>query len=425
LAKKSGHFPAIEPLPPDLRYNPSVPGDQATMNDTLELELTGLTYGGNAIGRHEGRAIFVPFGVPGERVRVRITQEKKRFAFADIVDILSPAAERTAPHCAHFQQCGGCQWQHLDYATQLQWKQHIVRDQLARIGGLRDVVVQPTLPSLDPWQYRSHATFQLTPEQRLGFVAVDNRHLIPLAECQIVHPWIAAHIEQQPALPYPARERIRMQIGSEAEGLIFPLKLMEDADEDTGSTPEQRAVTIHIKGKIFRCSAGSFFQVNLPQAERLVEQVLGYLKLRGDERVLDLYAGVGLFSAFLLDAAARVDAIESFGPAVTDAQHNLQAAQERISWHTGRVETLLPHLEGAFDAAVVDPPRAGMESRALDALIDKQPTQIVYVSCDPSTLARDAQRLTQFGYHLREVQPVDMFPQTYHIECVAHFVREL
>jgi 23S rRNA (uracil1939-C5)-methyltransferase len=298
-----------------------------------------------------------------------------------------------------------------------------VRDQLARIGGLQEVEVQATLPSPDPWQYRSHATFQLTAEQRLGFVSVDNRRLITLEECQIVQPWIGAQVAERPTLPYPARERIRMQVGSQAEGLIFPLKLADESDEDTGSSLEQQAVMIRIKDRVFRCSAGSFFQVNLAQAERLVEVVLGYLRLDSHERVLDLYAGVGLFSAFLVQVAAWVEAVESFEPAVTDAQYNLRDYEERITWHTGRVETLLPHLEGVFDAAVIDPPRAGMEARALEALLYKQPAQIVYVSCDPSTLARDAQRLTQGGYTLREVQPVDMFPQTYHIESVAHFVR--
>ena len=180
------------------------------------------------------------------------------------------------------------------------------------------------------------------------------------------------------------------------------------------------AVHYTIKNRTFRCSAGSFFQVNLAQAEKLVDLILERLNLKGHEHILDLYSGVGLFTAFLASQAKQVSAVELFPPAVEDAQVNLDD-YTNIELYVGKIESVLPRLDHNYEAAVVDPPRTGMDTPALDALIDLQPRQIVYVSCDPATLARDAKRLTASGYILRDVQPVDMFPQTYHIECVAHF----
>jgi 23S rRNA (uracil1939-C5)-methyltransferase len=172
--------------------------------------------------------------------------------------------------------------------------------------------------------------------------------------------------------------------------------------------------------RTFRCSSGSFFQVNLPQAAKLVELALERLNLKGNEHVLDLYSGVGLFTAFIAAAAGHVSGVESFAPAVEDAVHNLND-YTNIDLYVDTIEAALPEILVAVDAAVVDPPRAGMDAAALEALVAKQPQQIVYVSCDPATLARDAKRLVAAGYTLRDVQPVDMFPQTYHIESVAHF----
>ena len=153
-----------------------------------ELELTAMTHGGKAIGRHEGRPIFVPFGVPGERVRVRITQDKRSYAFAEVEAVLDPSPERVTPRCPHFGVCGGCHWQHIDYAAQLRFKRDVVVEQMARIGGLRDALVHPTIPSPDPWRYRSHATFHVTDAGRLGFVSTDDHTVIPIEECHIIRP---------------------------------------------------------------------------------------------------------------------------------------------------------------------------------------------------------------------------------------------
>jgi len=216
-------------------------------------------------------------------------------------------------------------------------------------------------------------------------------------------------------------DRIRVQVGSDVGEWLVAVSAREDAPARIVAGVE--AVHYHVKGKSFRVAGGSFFQVNLAQAAVLVEQVMAWLGSVSGGAVLDLYSGVGLFSAFLAERFESVVGVESFAPAVEDARFNL-AGQANVTFEVGSVEAVLGGLKGPFSVAVVDPPRAGMAPAALDALIAQQPTRIAYVSCDPSTLARDAKRLVGAGYTLVQVQPVDMFPQTYHIEAVAWFGKD-
>ena len=420
------------------------------MTDNLiTLELTGMAHGGSAIGRHEGRAIFVPYGIPGEQVRVRIVQDKGRFAIADIIEVVVPSPDRVEAPCPHFGEghCGGCQFQFIDYAKQLTLKEQIVRDQLARLGGLPDVLVHPTLPSPAPYGYRSHATFHVTASGQLGFIKTDHRTVLPIDDCLLLSSTLHSSFETAHNQHFTPGARIRFQAGNDSQAIHFAMgAVIDDVSEPLADKPGHHpnhknnrsntaqsaakisdkpaagAVSYTIKDRTFRCSAGSFFQVNLAQAEKLVELVLERLNLQGNERVLDLYSGVGLFTAFLATHATKVTAVEIFALAVEDARVNL-SDYAKNDFHIGKIEAILPTFTHSYDAAVVDPPRAGMDAPALEALIRIQPRQIVYVSCDPATLARDAKRLTSAGYSLRDVQPVDMFPQTYHIECVAHFMR--
>jgi 23S rRNA (uracil1939-C5)-methyltransferase len=408
-------------------------------SSTFELTLTGMAHGGSAVGRHEGRAIFVPYGIPGERILARITQDKGRFAYAEQVEVLEASPARVVPRCKHFGACGGCHWQHIDYGGQLEFKRQVVADQMRRLGGLPDAAVHPTIPSPDPWAYRSHVTFHVTADGRLGFVGLDDRTVIPIEECHIVRGEVLEplFLDPSPTLPasreggenatrlsewsnkFKPNERVRVQVGTGGE-----LLLAAGTSEEFFSRILAGPGVVHyrINTRVFQVSAGSFFQVNLPQAEMLVKLALERLDLTGSERVLDLYSGVGLFTAFLADAAAHVTAVESFSPAVRDAEINL-AEVDNVDLIEGAVEDVLPELDGMYDAALLDPPRAGMDAKALDALVKIAPAKIVYVSCDPATLARDAKRLFTAGYRLIDVQPVDMFPQTYHIESVAAFVK--
>jgi 23S rRNA (uracil1939-C5)-methyltransferase len=391
------------------------------MNAAIQLQLTAMTYGGSALGRHEGRAVFVPYALPDERITAHITRDKGRFAYAELDEVLEASPARVHPPCPHFGpgQCGGCHWQHADYNAQLIWKQHIVADQLARIGGLPDALVLPTIPSAQIWGYRSHISFHVTAAGRLGFVSTDDRTVLPIEVCHIIRPELADLFASLKDRQFAQAERVRVQVGSDGAEQLAAAQINHQPPRILIGSGQ---VHYTIGGHRFQVSAGSFFQVNLPQTEALVTLVLEKLNLRGGERVLDLYSGVGLFTAFLAQRAAHVTAIESYAPAVHDAQVNLRAF-DQVDLLTGAVEKVLAAQRGPFDAAVVDPPRAGMETRALDALLKHAPQTIVYVSCDPSTLARDAKRLTAHGYRLLDAQPVDMFPQTYHIETVAHFTR--
>ncbi len=410
-------------------------------NEGFELELTQMAHGGSALGRHDGRTIFVPYTIPGETITARITQDKGRFAYAEGVTLLQGSEARVAPRCPHFGpgRCGGCQWQHIDYPAQLEFKRQVVQDQMRRLGGLRDVTVHPTIASPDPWNYRSHVTMHVTEDGRLGYIATDDQHVLPIEECYIIRPELLDLFYSLDLEGIDNLTRVRFQVGSESDNRMIILSTADDEppeiesdlpasvnflfnDNEPLNLIGSSYVTYTIKGHVFRVTAGGFFQVNVPLAEVLIDLVLDRLQLHGDERVLDLFAGVGLFTAFLAERAAMVTSVESYPPAVTDADQNL-AAFENVDLIEGTVEDVLTELEGPFDAAVVDPPRTGIEGRALDALAAHNPKTIVYVSCDPATLARDAKRLVAKGYQLIDVQPVDMFPQTFHIEAVATFRR--
>lgn len=413
----------------------------------IELTITALSHAGEGIGRDAGRAIFVPFALPGETVRVEIVEEKKNFARARLLEVLVPAPERIIPRCPHHFSlekaaqvaCGGCQLQQLDYAAQLKFKQQTVVEQLTRIGGIANPPVRPTLPSPSPFNYRNHVQFALTPEGQLGFRAAGSHQIVPIHECHLLEPALAElfprlHFESRPEL-----ERVTLRAGNEVETLVI-FESDADAPEVELDLPTSVAL-LHtdgttltlagsdyllevVRGRTFKVSAGSFFQVNTSMAEQLVELVLKGLALTGGETVLDLYCGVGLFSAFIAPVAGRVIGIESFAPAVSDAAVNLDEF-ENIEIYEAPVETVLPALETKFDAIVLDPPRSGCAPEVVEALIANGAARIVYVSCDPATLARDAKRLAADGYRLEDAQPLDMFPQTYHIECVAKFVKDL
>ncbi len=404
--------------------------------DTFDLTLTGIAHGGMALGRHEGRVIFVPYAVPGERVRVCIVEDKGRYAHAEVVEVLHASPDRTTPPCPHFGPglCGGCQWQHIAYQRQLDLKREVVRDQLVRIGKFGAPPVHPTLPSPQPWGYRVHATFTVLPEGRLGFYSDDNSRLVPLDTCLILHPALLDLFEALD-LQAPEIERLRLQVGSDPDDRMIVVQTAHDAapeiavdfpvsvnlltqDNEPVNLIGSAHVTYHIRGRTFRVTAGAFFQANPPMAEALVDHVLGLLPLEGSETVLDLYSGVGLFTAFLAERAGLVVSVESYPPAVTDAEVNL-ADVDNVDLVEGNVEDVLEDLSGPVDAVVLDPPRTGVHPKVVKELARLAPPTIVYVSCDPATLARDAQQLARHGYRLVEVQPLDMFPQTYHIEAVA------
>jgi len=408
---------------------------------TFELQLTTITHGGAALGRHEGRAIFVPYTLPGETARVEITEDKGRYAFARPVEVLTPSPDRVEPPCPYFgiDGCGGCQWQHADYEAQLRFKTEIVADQLARIGKIADPIVHPIIPDPTGWTYRNHAQFHPASDGGLGFQAAASSRTIAIDECLILHP-LLSDLYANLDLEIEGLKRLSLRAGTQTGDRMLIFEMNDDlppalesdlpvscvlllSDGVHANLIGFNHVTEIVAGRAYRISAPSFFQVNTPQAGHLVRLVTEYLDLRGNETVLDAYCGVGLFTAHLAQRSALVVGIESSPAAVDDLLENT-AEFDNVDVVEGPVEAALPDLDIPIDAAVVDPPRAGIDRFALDALIEHAPARLVYVSCDPATLARDAKRLVAAGYRLAEVRPVDVFPQTYHTESVALFTRE-
>lgn len=400
-----------------------------------------MAFGGEAIARHEGRAIFVPFAVPGDDAEIEIVEDRGRFARGRLVNLITPAPERIAPRCKYFGACGGCHYQHMPYAQQLETKTQIVRDQLARIGGIADAQVHATIGADDPWHYRNHIQFHVAPDGKLGFMAARTNEVVPVDECHILaRPIETLWRELELELPDLDEVILRASAGTgerlaalclastealevEIDLPVNCVLLLEDGSDVVLSGDDY--FREQLAGRAYRVSAESFFQVNTPQAERLVQMVVERALASGDPAqmtVLDAYCGVGVFALTLAGSVAHVTGIESAPSAVRDALVNTGDATN-VQIVEGAVEDVLPELTERFDVIVLDPPREGCAPEVLDAIAAHDIRRIVYVSCDPSTLARDVKRLGGKGYQLTDVQPLDMFPQTFHIETIAVLER--
>ena len=408
--------------------------------ETFTLQLTAMAHGGAALGRHDGRVIFVPYALAGETVRVEIAEDKGRYAFARLVEVLEGSPDRIPPPCPYFGPtgCGGCQWQHIDYQAQLRLKAGIVADQLTRIGKITDPLVHPTIPDGSGWAYRNHAQFHPAPGGGLGFQIAASSDVVPIGECLILHPMLSdLYAILDPTFDLPTLTRLSLRAGTGTGDRMLVFQTADDlppgleidlpvscvlllSDGIHVNLIGNNHFTEMVADHTYRISAPSFFQVNTGQAAQLVQFVTAYLGLQGNETVLDAYSGVGLFTRPLAKHAELVVSIEAAAVAVDDLLENT-IDQDNVEVIEGSVEMVLSNLDLPFDAAIVDPPRSGVDRFALDALVKHHPDRLVYVSCDPATLARDAKRLTRAGYQLIEVQPVDMFPQTHHVECIALF----
>ncbi len=408
--------------------------------ESITLPLTGVAHGGAAIGRHEGKVLFVPYALPGETVRVEIVEDHRHYAHARLLEVLEPSPDRVPPPCPYFgpDGCGGCHWQHAAYEAQLRMKAQVVADQLARIGGIPAPPVRPTLPDPSGWGYRNQARFHPAPEGGLGFYTGESRTVVPIENCLILHP-LLSDLYDAVDLELPGLRALTLRAGVATGERMLILETEDDeppvleidlpvscvllrSDGALLTLIGSSAFSEAVAGRRYRVSAPSFFQANTHQAGELVRLVLQYLELREGDVVLDGYCGVGLFTAPLAERAGLVIAVESDPYAVEDLLVNTEE-MENVEVVEGPIEAVLPDLEEELNAAVVDPPRTGMTLEALEGLIRLAPPRLVYVSCDPATLARDGRRLTEAGYRLVEAQPVDMFPQTYHIETVSLWQR--
>lgn len=411
------------------------------------------TYG-EGVGTSDGLRVFVDGALPGERVRVRLTLRKKNYARGVVEEWLERSPERSSPPCPYFGKCGGCQLQHLSYEGQLRFKTQRVKECLRRIGGL-ELDVAPCIPSPQQLGYRNKIQLPVK-ERLLGLYSQRSHDLVPIERC-LIHGELGENVFQQLRSYLPPRGLRHVLIRSSEQSKQALLIVVSEGSSQLGSfahkmmgcCPELVGVVENIKrtddnvilgqewqtlagrdwleeefcGLRFRIHAGAFMQVNASQAEALYRHALAQLELTGQERVLDAYCGVGTMTLLAAQNATSVHGIECVAQAIDQAEYNAEInGLSNTSFQVGRVEDLLAELP-KIDSVILNPPRKGCEASVLHALAQQEPGRIVYVSCDPATLARDAKLLCSLGYQVTCAQPFDMFPQSTHVETVLSFQR--
>ncbi len=392
----------------------------------LEIELTGFAAGGKAVGRApDGRVAFVEYAIPGERVLAEVTAEEPSYIEATTVDVREPSELRVEPRCRYFGRCGGCQLQHVAYGEQLRLKTGVVRDQLRRIGRFEDEAIDGVLREMigmaDPWAYRNHMRFTVRRDGDIGFMEHGSHRFLRIDHCEIALP--AANRVLQDAQGRTMQTRaLTVRAGEHSGELLVQPKLRWRPHRRGRTRSGQPHYHELLRGARYRVSSPAFFQVNSRQAERLIELVVARARAVQPRLVADAYSGVGTFAVALAQVVPDVVTIEYSAAAGDDAEVNL-APYDNVRRIVGTVEEQLPMLDPAPDVVVVDPPRAGLDASVIGAIVDSRVRRLVYVSCDPATLARDLRRLADGGLALGEVQPIDMFPHTQHIECISTLDR--
>ncbi len=399
---------------------PAGPRGQSLVGEVLEVEVGPVAHGGFCVARHEGQVVFVRHTLPGELVRAKVTEggSQDRFLRADAVEVLRASADRVAPVCRHAGPggCGGCDWQHVDGAAQRTLKGQVVAEQLRRLAGIeRDVDVVAVPGDSDGLGWRTRVEFAVDAAGRAGLRRHRSHEVVPIVQCPIADPRVLASGVLDTL--WPGVRAVDVVAGSGAGGaggaVVVPVP--------GGEVPVVReCVECDSWTGEFEVSARGFWQVHLGAAAVFVERVLGALDAQPGERVLDLYAGVGLFAVPLADAvgpSGSVLAIEGDATACAHARDNA-AGRDWLKVVVGRVEDRLVGL-GPIDLVVLDPPRTGAGRAVIDAVAAIGPRAVAYVACDPAALARDLGYAREAGYVLGELTAYDAFPMTHHVECIA------
>jgi len=442
-------------------------------NQDYVIDITGMGFEGEGVGRIEDYTVFVQGALLGEKAKVKIVKANKNFGFGKLLEIIEPAANREEPSCGIYKRCGGCQLQHLSYEGQLQFKTQRVKDVISRIGKLENVAIHPTMGMKSPYRYRNKVQLPVginNGEVEIGFYAPRSHEIIPMDSCGIqdevadkvvaltkewikkynIEPYneenssgIIRHIMIRKAFK---TGEVMVVIVTNSEKLPYKnefvdlivnnIKGIKSVIQNVNGKKTnvilgercialwgEATITDYIGKFAFKISPLSFFQVNPIQTEVLYNKALEYADLKGNEVVFDAYCGAGTISLFLSQKAKMVYGVEIVPQAIENAIENAKENKvNNAEFIVGQSEKVIPDLidKGIkADVVVVDPPRKGCEKELLEAMAAMSPERIVYVSCDPGTLARDLGILEELGYRTVEVQPVDMFPQTAHVECVA------
>lgn len=444
-------------------------------NDELTLEITGTASDGSGISRHEGFAVFVPFALPGETVRVHIIKTAKNYAVGKILEVLTPSASRVDPPCPYFGKCGGCSLMHISYADQLELKRRTVTDALERIGGFRGIEVKPVIGMDEPFRYRNKGSFPFgIVDGRVvwGLYSEKSHRLIPVSDCLIensdavraansVSDWAEAnsvsiydettgkgilrHVVSRSLTggvsvcvvtsgKLPAPDDLLARIRAAVPDLKSVVHNVNSGKTNVICGKEYRlifgneTVTETICGSDFSVSAASFLQVNHVQTEKLYSLAVDGLGLKGGENTADIFCGIGTISLLMAKKAGSVAGIEYVPQAIEDAKKNaVRNGIANAEFFCGAAEEILPRLVSdgrSFDCVTLDPPRKGADPKVLSAIAESGARRIAYVSCDPATLARDLKILCGFGFRIESVQPVDVFPNTKHVETICCLYRQ-
>ena len=443
-------------------------------DDLIELTIEDLGVDGEGIGKVDGMAIFVKDAVPGDRVQAKVMKMKKSYGYARLMQVLDPSPERTESRCAFARQCGGCQLQAMTYEAQLDFKAKKVWNHLIRIGSLTDLAKPEIIGMDDPWRYRNKAQFPFGTDKEgnpvTGFYAARSHNIIPCTECwlgveenKVILEKILDHLKTYHISTYDEVSgkgllrhvliRKGFTTGEVMVCLILNGRTMPKLTELVDSlreVPGMTSITINVNTKNtnvimgtemisvwgqdyitdyignikYQISPLSFYQVNPVQTKKLYETALEYADLKGNETVWDLYCGIGTISLFLAQKAGKVYGVEIVPQAIDDARQNAKLnGIENAEFFVGKAEEVLPEKyekEGIYaDVIVVDPPRKGCDTAALETMVKMKPERIVYVSCDSATLARDVKWLGERGYEVKKVKACDMFPGTVHVETVV------
>ena len=409
--------------------------DGLRRGDIFQAKIEGVAFGGGGVARvpqeggRGGITAFVPFTVDGDIVQVEVRSVKKRHLTGRLKKIVAPSPHRVNPPCRYFSRCGGCCYQHIDYPHQLEVKHDQVVQALKRIGGVQAPPVRPVIASPNPYFYRGKAEFHFFADRdgwKAGFFDISGANIIEIERCEILDESITNSLTAVRSSlregGRPREERLVLWSG-EFEPLPVPCCRLPGEPGEPENNNER--ITRVVKDTAFLVPRSGFFQNNKFLTGKMVDIVLEASRCSAGDSVLDLYCGSGLFSIFLAAAGARVMGIEAEGDAVECARQNaLDLGLGNAQFQAGQVEDRLKALTaGDFSIIVLDPPRAGCDKNVLSGILDLKPDRVVYISCDPATQARDLRDLLSGGFSLAFVQPLDMFPQTMHIETVALLER--
>ncbi|MBW7651792.1 23S rRNA (uracil(1939)-C(5))-methyltransferase RlmD [Anoxybacillus sp. ST4] len=448
-------------------------------NEYYDVVFEDLTHDGAGVAKIDGFPIFVPNGLPGEKAKVKVVKVKKGYGFGRLIELYEKSEDRIDAACPIYKQCGGCQLQHIRYEGQLKAKHKHVKEVLARIGKIEHATVHPVLGMNDPWRYRNKAQVPVGEREGglvAGFYKERSHDIIDMDACLIqqemndivvqtvkqiceqynipayneqTHKGVLRHIMAR----YGATTKeVMVVLITRTEELPHKKKIVETIVQ---RVPNVKSIVQNINPKRtnvimgehtrvlwgseymydyigdirFAISARSFYQVNPEQTKVLYEKALEYAELTGKETVIDAYCGIGTISLFLAKNARKVYGVEIVPEAIADAKRNAELnGITNVEFAVGEAEVIIPkwYEQGVrAECIVVDPPRKGCDESLLQTMITMKPERIVYVSCNPATLARDLRILEDGGYKTIEVQPVDMFPHTMHVECVAKLERGL